>query len=154
MAELITHKCRNYEICYGTLPIFNKFENPQLCNDCNVMFKNSPSIQTTNGQCAVCCVDGECFLQPKCKHLLCKICFQKCKFGLPDITEEPRFPYLKIEDQYFNEMDDDGNEQILWNLFGEYPLIEEWKKKCEKHDTVCSARNNLKKSTKCPICSI
>ena len=84
MAEFITHKCRNYEICYGTLPIFNKFGNPQLCNDCNVMFKNSPSIQTTNGQCAVCCVDGECFLQQECKHLLCKICFQKCKFGLPD----------------------------------------------------------------------
>ena len=142
--------CSNYKICYGILPLFRERGtlNYNLCGDCNRLFRKSPTFNRTPGSCDVCKVQDNCFKQVGCRHILCKICFQKCKFGLPDITKEPPFPYPDIEDQYFNET------HILWNLHGKYPLIEKWKKKCEKYDTICQSRMSLKKSDKCPICGL
>lgn len=151
-------KCKNYELCETILPKWwFDCKNNYLCNNCDCMFGNWKSGEyinvgkgileiINNLECPICLEIKKNISQPRCDHTLCIDCFKRCYFG-NEITEgEPIFPYLDIEDEYY---DDQYNEK--WD--NDYPLIksynEEWNKwdddRIQKYENEIYLR-------KCPLC--
>lgn len=116
-------KCKNYEICEGTLTGCRN-----MCIACLMMFgtrSNSTHESYRTGKldilddlvCSACLETRRSVLLPTCSHTLCIRCFRNYYYNEDiDDENEPIFPYPDIEEEYSNNPEDPK-----WEKY--YPLI-------------------------------
>lgn len=144
-------KCKNYIICESVLPNWwYDCKGHYLCMNCDCMFGNwcggKGELKIHNDiECPICLEINECIEQSKCEHKLCIECFKRCYYGDEMLDKKPIFPYPKLEDEYYNDVND--------KKWKKYPLIKKYNKeydlwldmKAEKYKSEKNLRN-------CSIC--
>jgi hypothetical protein len=149
-------KCKNYELCGEVLPIWwFECKGNYLCTNCHMSYGTWESNDykhigkevlefNDNIECPICLEIKRGISQPRCDHLLCIDCFKRCYYG--DSSDEPIFPYLEIEDEYYGDQ-----ENPKWDC--NYPLIKIYNEEWDKWDNAREEKyNNESYLKKCPLC--
>lgn len=147
-------KCKNYELCECILPKW-WFECKQnyLCTNCHIMFgtwgenygKGILEI-INNIDCPICLECKKGISQPNCDHFVCIDCFKRCYYSDDDEDNKPIFPYLDMEDEYYED-----NLNPKWKK--DYPLIELYNKEYDKWEEEKNEKyDNEENLRKCPLC--
>lgn len=153
-------KCKNYEICDTTIPVY-WFERMgrYTCVGCHMMFgtwgmhlgkgEHGVLIFMNDLECPICLDTKRCVSQPRCEHYACVDCFKRCYYGAE--REYPDFPYPEIEDNYYDDIDVWRQNNPNWKI--DYPLIEKYEQESDIIDDQFNSQYSNEKHLRiCPLC--
>lgn len=109
--------CQNNKICYEICsPLISlEYKNNKYCRNCFFKFNKNPNLifENENFNCHMCLkLKTESVRHENNKNKLCIECLQKLYL----FHEEPLFPYLLKEENYWNYIDSENKDYIL-NLY-------------------------------------
>ena len=148
-------KCKNYELCDSVLPKWwFECKGNWLCTNCHKSFGTWGESHTGKGileisdnlECPICLEKKRGISQPNCEHTICINCFKRCYYGDDDTENEPKFPYLDIEDEYYENPENP-------KFDNDYPLIKKYNEDWNKWDDNNQNKyNNEENLSKCSLC--